>query len=132
MGASQILKEKEEALYLVFKLNKSQNIVLFLLVPLAGLEPARMLLRRILSPLRLPIPPQRHVSFYSIFVVLLQILLRGQFLSPLRLPIPPLGRVFLLSFQFFCEKSVNFSSHLLLSPLRLPIPPHQRTFLLSF
>ena len=33
---------------------------LFLLVPLAGLEPARMLLRGILSPLRLPIPPQRH------------------------------------------------------------------------
>ena len=29
------------------------------LVPLAGLEPARMLLRGILSPLRLPIPPQR-------------------------------------------------------------------------
>ena len=30
-------------------------------VPLAGLEPARMLLRGILSPLRLPIPPQRHI-----------------------------------------------------------------------
>ena len=30
-----------------------------ILVPLAGLEPARMLLRGILSPLRLPIPPQR-------------------------------------------------------------------------
>ena len=30
------------------------------MVPLAGLEPARMLLRGILSPLRLPIPPQRH------------------------------------------------------------------------
>ena len=29
------------------------------MVPLAGLEPARMLLRGILSPLRLPIPPQR-------------------------------------------------------------------------
>ena len=28
-------------------------------MPLAGLEPARMLLRGILSPLRLPIPPQR-------------------------------------------------------------------------
>ena len=32
-------------------------------VPLAGLEPARMLLRGILSPLRLPIPPQRHVWY---------------------------------------------------------------------
>ena len=30
-------------------------------MPLAGLEPARMLLRGILSPLRLPIPPQRHL-----------------------------------------------------------------------
>ena len=29
-------------------------------VPLTGLEPVRMLLRGILSPLRLPIPPQRH------------------------------------------------------------------------
>ena len=28
-------------------------------MPLAGLEPARMLLRGILSPLRRPIPPQR-------------------------------------------------------------------------
>ena len=32
-----------------------------LLVPLAGLEPARSLNRGILSPLRLPIPPQRQV-----------------------------------------------------------------------
>ena len=31
------------------------------MVPLAGLEPARMLLRGILSPLRLPIPPQRRI-----------------------------------------------------------------------
>ena len=30
-------------------------------VPLAGLEPARSLNRGILSPLRLPIPPQRHI-----------------------------------------------------------------------
>ena len=34
------------------------NLTIFV-VPLAGLEPARMLLRGILSPLRLPIPPQR-------------------------------------------------------------------------
>ena len=31
----------------------------------AGLEPARMLLRGILSPLRLPIPPQRRIEFYG-------------------------------------------------------------------
>ena len=30
------------------------------MVPLAGLEPARLLHRGILSPLRLPVPPQRH------------------------------------------------------------------------
>ena len=30
-------------------------------MPLAGLEPARSLNRGILSPLRLPIPPQRHI-----------------------------------------------------------------------
>ena len=44
------------------KNKKSKSIVRFRLsvVPLAGLEPARMLLRGILSPLRLPIPPQRH------------------------------------------------------------------------
>ena len=33
-------------------------------MPLAGLEPARMLLRGILSPLRLPIPPQRRVMLF--------------------------------------------------------------------
>ena len=31
-----------------------------MVVPMAGLEPARMLLRGILSPLRLPISPHRH------------------------------------------------------------------------
>ena len=34
-----------------------------ILVPLAGLEPARYFYRGILSPLRLPIPPQRRVYF---------------------------------------------------------------------
>ena len=53
-------------------------------------------------------------------------------LSPLRLPIPPLGHGFLLSFQFFCEFSVNYFLPKILSPLRLPIPPHEHTFLLSF
>ena len=32
-----------------------------MVVPLAGLEPARSFERGILSPLRLPIPPQRHL-----------------------------------------------------------------------
>ena len=31
-------------------------------MPVAGLEPARMLLRGILSPLRLPIPPHRRIK----------------------------------------------------------------------
>ena len=35
------------------------------MVPLAGLEPARMLLRGILSPLRLPIPPQRRMDNFK-------------------------------------------------------------------
>ena len=42
--------------------NRANLIDLPDLVPLAGLEPARMLLRGILSPLRLPIPPQRPVA----------------------------------------------------------------------
>lgn len=33
------------------------------LVPLAGVEPARYRYRRILSPLRLPIPSQRHLCY---------------------------------------------------------------------
>ena len=33
------------------------------LVPLTGLEPVRILLRGILSPLCLPIPPQRHFPY---------------------------------------------------------------------
>ena len=33
----------------------------YVMVPLAGLEPARYCYQRILSPLRLPIPPQRHL-----------------------------------------------------------------------
>ena len=35
-----------------------------MLVPRAGLEPAQALARRILSPLRLPIPPSRQQIFY--------------------------------------------------------------------
>ncbi len=62
-------------------------ISLKLVVPLAGLEPARSLLRGILSPLRLPIPPQRRV-----FCIFIQFFTARGILSPLRLPIPPLGR----------------------------------------
>ena len=35
------------------------------LVPLTGLEPVRILLRGILSPLCLPIPPQRRCFYYT-------------------------------------------------------------------
>ena len=35
------------------------------LVPLTGLEPVRILLRGILSPLCLPIPPQRQVDGFT-------------------------------------------------------------------
>ena len=38
-----------------------------LLVPLTGLEPVRILLRGILSPLCLPIPPQRLFNFYKYY-----------------------------------------------------------------
>ena len=59
------------------------------MVPLAGLEPARSLLRGILSPLRLPIPPQRRV-----FCIFIQFFTARRILSPLRLPIPPHERIF--------------------------------------
>ena len=39
-----------------------QKVHLFLLVPLTGLEPVRYRYRGILSPLCLPIPPQRHTT----------------------------------------------------------------------
>ena len=44
------------------KMGQNPKILPQILVPLAGLEPARSLLRGILSPLRLPIPPQRRVN----------------------------------------------------------------------
>ena len=37
------------------------NRYLFFLVPLVGVEPTRMLVRQILSLLRLPVSPQRHL-----------------------------------------------------------------------
>ena len=47
--------------------NKSEapRGVSLLLVPLTGIEPVRILLRGILSPLCLPIPPQRHIYLYD-------------------------------------------------------------------
>lgn len=44
------------------KRGENDRFPLFFLVPLTGLEPVRVLSRRILSPLRLPIPPQRRIS----------------------------------------------------------------------
>ena len=44
------------------KMGQNPKILPHFLVPLAGLEPARSLDRGILSPLRLPIPPQRRVN----------------------------------------------------------------------
>ena len=35
------------------------------LVPRAGIEPARVTTRRILSPVRLPVPPPRHVIYFK-------------------------------------------------------------------
>ena len=40
-----------------------RKIDILSLVPLTGLEPVRILLRGILSPLCLPIPPQRHARY---------------------------------------------------------------------
>ena len=61
------------------------------LVPLTGLEPVRILLRGILSPLCLPIPPQRRVDS-KIYLPMIQYFpreVKGFFLLPDRLfPLP--------------------------------------------
>ena len=44
------------------KMGQNPKILPHFLVPLAGLEPARSFDRGILSPLRLPIPPQRRIK----------------------------------------------------------------------
>ena len=49
------------------------------LVPEEGLEPSRHCCRRILSPLRLPIPPFRHSCFYIDFSARGQPSLRGRY-----------------------------------------------------
>ena len=61
------------------------------MVPEIGLEPIRMLLLRILSPVRLPIPPLGHVFLLSFqfFCELFVSFFLPKILSPLRLPIPP-------------------------------------------
>ena len=43
-------------------LRKTRKALIFLVVPKAGLEPARRELRLILSQVRLPIPPLRQLS----------------------------------------------------------------------
>ena len=41
-----------------------------ILVPLTGLEPVRYRYRRILSPLRLPIPSHRQIQFnYTVYII---------------------------------------------------------------
>ena len=47
------------------KMGQNPKILPQILVPLAGLEPARSLDRGILSPLRLPIPPQRRLKMLN-------------------------------------------------------------------
>ena len=42
-------------------------------VPGEGLEPTSSYERRILSPLRLPIPPSRHVDYFTAFKVKISI-----------------------------------------------------------
>lgn len=44
-------------------LDHRNDLRAFILVPLTGLEPVRVLPRGILSPLCLPIPPQRHTRY---------------------------------------------------------------------
>ena len=53
------------------KMGQNPKILPQILVPLAGLEPARSLDRGILSPLRLPIPPQRRIKLLVFDKILL-------------------------------------------------------------
>lgn len=56
------------------------------MVPVAGLEPARILLRGILSPLCLPIPSHRRVSYYSALRAVCQSFDGGEFVAMLYVP----------------------------------------------
>ena len=49
----------------LWKKEKRDAYTSLFLVPLTGLEPVRILLRGILSPLCLPIPPQRRCFYYT-------------------------------------------------------------------
>ena len=49
----------------LWKKEKRAAYTSLFLVPLTGLEPVRILLRGILSPLCLPIPPQRRCFYYT-------------------------------------------------------------------
>ena len=49
----------------LWKKEKRDAYTSLFLVPLTGLEPVRILLRGILSPLCLPIPPQRQVDGFT-------------------------------------------------------------------
>ena len=44
---------------------KAAEWLLFVLVPETGVEPARPCGQRILSPMRLPITPLRHIRFFA-------------------------------------------------------------------
>ncbi len=58
--------EAERLFYIISNnkkaLRKTRKALIFLVVPKAGLEPARRGLRLILSQVRLPIPPLRQLS----------------------------------------------------------------------
>ncbi len=107
------------------------------LVPLTGIEPVRILLRGILSPLCLPIPPQRHIKLCLLFF-------SGQlFRCPVAVPgsfvafekpsspadrchsrpslAPPLAALGLLP----GIEPVRILLRGILSPLCLPIPPQR-------
>ena len=60
---------------------RSFALLLRLLVLVAGLEPARRLIRRILSPLRLPVPPHEQDALVVcwIMIALNQTLVKHQF-----------------------------------------------------
>ena len=58
------------------KKKTTKTVVLFFMVPVAGLEPARYRYRWILSPLRLPIPSHRHklLNHSSTTILFLQLI----------------------------------------------------------
>ena len=63
-----------------FTTSSSHDLV-FLMVLVAGLEPARILVRRILSPLRLPVPPHEQDALVvrSIMIARTQVFVKSNF-----------------------------------------------------